>query len=50
MPQSKDAFDPLIGQVDWESSEKGGDGRERKRMKLFISANSLLKDKNAYVS
>lgn len=30
MPQSKDAFDPLIGQADWESSEEGKDEKREK--------------------
>lgn len=33
MPESKDAFDPLIGQVDWESSGGRGDSGERETKK-----------------
>lgn len=35
MPQSKDAFDPLIGQADWESSEEGRDEKRGKKDKII---------------
>lgn len=40
MPQSKDAFDPLIGQADWESSER--EREMEKKEKLFKHHYSFL--------